>query len=130
MASGEKAQSLEMTEKPSAVLSNEPELAEALRNYVPQSAEEKKLVRKIDLFLMPMLWIMYILNYVDRTNIVGFSPTPTPTPMPQLPPADPYYRAMPKSQAWQQISSSMMTATPGSCPSSFSATSFARCLPT
>jgi len=69
MASGEKAQSLEMTEKPSAVLSNEPELAEALRNYVPQSAEEKKLVRKIDLFLMPMLWIMYILNYVDRTNI-------------------------------------------------------------
>ncbi|VUC30057.1 unnamed protein product [Clonostachys rosea] len=46
-----------------------PELAEALRNYVPGSPEEKKLVRKIDYFLMPMLWIMYILNYIDRTNI-------------------------------------------------------------
>ncbi|KAF1985931.1 phthalate transporter [Aulographum hederae CBS 113979] len=45
------------------------ELQQALRDYVPDSDEEKKLVRKIDLFLMPMLWIMYILNYVDRTNI-------------------------------------------------------------
>ncbi|KAK1996523.1 major facilitator superfamily transporter [Colletotrichum falcatum] len=45
------------------------ELAEALRNYVPGTQEEKQLVRKIDLFLMPILWIMYILNYVDRTNI-------------------------------------------------------------
>jgi hypothetical protein len=48
-----------------------PELAEALRNYVPGSPEEKQLLRKIDLFLMPMLWIMYILNYIDRTNIVS-----------------------------------------------------------
>lgn len=47
------------------------ELAEALRNYQPGSAAEKKLLRKIDLRLMPTLWIMYILNYVDRTNIVG-----------------------------------------------------------
>lgn len=45
------------------------ELEEALRNYVPGSPEEKKLLRKIDLRLMPILWIMYILNYVDRTNI-------------------------------------------------------------
>lgn len=45
------------------------QLAEALRNYVPGTALEKKLVKKIDFFLMPMLWIMYILNYVDRTNI-------------------------------------------------------------
>jgi len=49
------------------------ELAEAVRNYVPGTAEERKLVRKIDLFLMPTLWIMYILNYVDRTNIVSQS---------------------------------------------------------
>lgn len=47
------------------------ELAEALRNFVPGTAEEKKLVRKIDFYLMPMLWLMYILNYVDRTNIVS-----------------------------------------------------------
>lgn len=47
------------------------ELSDALSSYTPGSPEEKKLVKKIDLFLMPILWIMYILNYVDRTNIVG-----------------------------------------------------------
>lgn len=38
--------------------------AAQLANYVPDTEEEKKLVRKIDLFLMPILWIMYILNYI------------------------------------------------------------------
>lgn len=47
------------------------QLQQALRNYVPDTDAEKKLRRKIDLHLMPILWIMYILNYVDRTNIVG-----------------------------------------------------------
>lgn len=47
------------------------ELQQALRNYVPETEAEKKLRRKIDLHLMPMLWIMYVLNYIDRTNIVG-----------------------------------------------------------
>ncbi|KAI9041318.1 MFS general substrate transporter [Aspergillus affinis] len=31
--------------------------------------EEKALVRKIDLYLLPMIWIMYLLSYMDRTNI-------------------------------------------------------------
>ncbi|CAG8256862.1 unnamed protein product [Penicillium salamii] len=31
--------------------------------------EEKALVRKIDLTLLPMIWIMYLLSYMDRTNI-------------------------------------------------------------
>ncbi|KAH7150228.1 putative vitamin H transporter [Dactylonectria estremocensis] len=66
----DRKESVEMKEDPKgdATLQNN-ELAEALRNYVPGTAEEKKLVRKIDCFLMPILWIMYILNYVDRTNI-------------------------------------------------------------
>jgi hypothetical protein len=51
----------------------EAELQEALRNYVPNTEAEKKLRRKIDLHLIPVLWIMYILNYVDRTNIVSHS---------------------------------------------------------
>lgn len=38
--------------------------AAQLANYVPDTEEEKKLVRRIDLFLMPILWIMYILNYI------------------------------------------------------------------
>jgi hypothetical protein len=31
--------------------------------------EEKKLVRKVDLLLMPTIWLMYLLSYMDRTNI-------------------------------------------------------------
>jgi MFS family permease len=34
-----------------------------------KSPEEKKLVRKIDLFLMPTIWVLYLLSYMDRTNI-------------------------------------------------------------
>ena len=30
--------------------------------------EEAALVRKIDLFLMPMLWLMYLFSYADRTK--------------------------------------------------------------
>lgn len=33
--------------------------------YVPNTEEERKLVRKIDIRLIPMLWVMYILNYVS-----------------------------------------------------------------
>ncbi|KAK2050127.1 major facilitator superfamily transporter [Colletotrichum somersetense] len=67
----DRKQSLEMKEdKHAPVVSGaDAELAEALRNYVPGTREERQLVKKIDLFLMPILWIMYILNYVDRTNI-------------------------------------------------------------
>lgn len=36
--------------------------------YVPGTDAEKKLVRKIDLFLLPMMWIMYLLSYMDRTK--------------------------------------------------------------
>ncbi|KAG6361410.1 hypothetical protein INS49_009637 [Diaporthe citri] len=37
--------------------------------YVPDTAEERKLVRKIDLYLLPAIWGMYLLSYMDRTNI-------------------------------------------------------------
>jgi hypothetical protein len=32
--------------------------------------EEAKLVRKIDLFLLPTIWLMYLLSYMDRTKYV------------------------------------------------------------
>ncbi|KAH7158216.1 major facilitator superfamily domain-containing protein [Dactylonectria estremocensis] len=41
----------------------------ALADYVPGTDEEKALVRKIDLFLLPTIWLMYLLSYMDRTNI-------------------------------------------------------------
>ncbi|KAJ9640865.1 hypothetical protein H2204_003154 [Knufia peltigerae] len=37
--------------------------------YVEGTEEEKKLVRKIDMHLIPILWAMYVFNYLDRTNI-------------------------------------------------------------
>jgi hypothetical protein len=44
---------------------------ERLRNYVPDTAEEKRLVRKVDMFMVPTLWFMCVLAYVDRNNIVS-----------------------------------------------------------
>ncbi|RJE25139.1 Major Facilitator Superfamily [Aspergillus sclerotialis] len=34
-----------------------------------ERAEEKALVRKVDLFLLPSIWLMYLFSYADRTNI-------------------------------------------------------------
>lgn len=62
----------EATARKLGVTREDVELQQALRDYVPGSDAEKRLLRKIDLRLMPILWIMYILNYVDRTNIVYF----------------------------------------------------------
>ena len=36
-----------------------------------RALQEKKLVRKIDLRLMPMVILMYIMNYLDRNNIAS-----------------------------------------------------------
>jgi hypothetical protein len=33
--------------------------------YVPDTPEERALVRKIDIHILPMLWVMYIMNYVS-----------------------------------------------------------------
>ncbi|CAK7231689.1 hypothetical protein SBRCBS47491_008016 [Sporothrix bragantina] len=41
----------------------------ATNGYVPDTDEEKRLVRKIDLYLLPSIWLMYLLSYMDRTNI-------------------------------------------------------------
>ena len=32
-------------------------------------AVEKRLVRKLDMSLMPVVWILYFFNYMDRNNI-------------------------------------------------------------
>lgn len=50
----------------------------ALRNYVPGSKEEKRLVRKLDLWMIPMLWWMCVLCYLDRNNIVSSVPFSSP----------------------------------------------------
>jgi hypothetical protein len=30
---------------------------------------EKKIVRKLDIWMLPQLWILYMFNYLNRTNI-------------------------------------------------------------
>jgi sugar phosphate permease len=37
--------------------------------YVPGSAEEKKLLRKMDLRIVPTIWVLYTLSYLNRANI-------------------------------------------------------------
>ncbi|KAL6408708.1 major facilitator superfamily transporter [Ilyonectria robusta] len=32
-------------------------------------AAERRVVRKLDMTLMPMVWILYMFNYLDRNNI-------------------------------------------------------------
>ncbi|KAI5816104.1 putative MFS transporter [Pyronema omphalodes] len=48
-------------------------LPESLRHLSPEERArlEKALIRKIDLRIMPMLVLMYILNYLDRNNIAA-----------------------------------------------------------
>jgi len=33
------------------------------------NAVEKSLVRKLDMTLMPTVWLLYLFNYLDRNNI-------------------------------------------------------------
>lgn len=55
-----------------AVLSDHDlDLENALQNFVPDTDAEKRLVRKLDAYMMPTLWVMYILAYLDRQNIVS-----------------------------------------------------------
>jgi len=50
------------------------EMKEDNLEYIEQApdtdlvAEERALVRKIDLFLLPTIWLMYLLSYMDRTK--------------------------------------------------------------
>lgn len=32
------------------------------------AARERKLLRKIDLYILPCMWFMYLLSYMDRTK--------------------------------------------------------------
>jgi hypothetical protein len=49
------------------------EAPELIRNLSPEERKylERRLVRKIDLRLMPTIIIMYIMNYLDRNNIAS-----------------------------------------------------------
>ena len=42
--------------------------------YVEGTPEEAAMLRKIDLHVLPMLWLMYIFNYIDRTSEYVYAP--------------------------------------------------------
>lgn len=50
-----------------AQIENSKSTADAVDDYVPDTEEERLLVRKIDLFLLPAIWGMYLLSYMVRT---------------------------------------------------------------
>ncbi|KAL5342924.1 major facilitator superfamily domain-containing protein [Aspergillus crustosus] len=54
---------------PSPVDDLSTDLEEAVASYVPDTDAEKRLVRKVDLYMMPTLWLMCVMAYVDRNNI-------------------------------------------------------------
>lgn len=43
---------------------------DALDEYFPGTVAEKKLLRKVDLIMVPSLWFMCVMAYLDRNNIV------------------------------------------------------------
>lgn len=57
MADHDKPQA-QLQEKETAISIEREEYERALAAYQPDTEAEKKLVRKIDLFLLPMLWVM------------------------------------------------------------------------
>lgn len=42
---------------------------EVIRSDPEWQAKEKALVRRLDITFMPLLWILYFHNYLDRNNI-------------------------------------------------------------
>lgn len=52
-------------------VADDEELTIALANYVPDTVEERHLVRNIDFTLLPCLCWMYVLACLDRGNIVS-----------------------------------------------------------
>lgn len=41
------------------------------QSIVQSPVDERTLVKKIDLFLLPTIWLMYLLSYIDRTKSVS-----------------------------------------------------------
>lgn len=55
------------------VKDEDPDFCKAGGQSLPQDeqwhAAEKRLTRKLDFTLVPLLWVLYLFNYLDRTNI-------------------------------------------------------------
>jgi len=54
----------------------DPNAVAFIADYVPGSPEEKAFVRKIDKRILPTIWALYVLSYLDRANIGRVSHSP------------------------------------------------------
>ncbi|KAJ6618005.1 major facilitator superfamily domain-containing protein [Mycena sp. CBHHK59/15] len=45
------------------------EFSHAMSKYQPDSEAERKLVRRIDMRIVPTVWLLYVMSYLDRANI-------------------------------------------------------------
>jgi hypothetical protein len=61
------AQSLDVTDIDSKDM-NDAKHVEVLEGITWTPEEEKALVRKIDTYMLPTIWLMYLLSYMDRTK--------------------------------------------------------------
>jgi hypothetical protein len=63
--------SVEHVDRSEGTLHNEKGVALADSDIIDEEyrAREKKLVRKLDMTLMPIIFILYLFNYLDRNNI-------------------------------------------------------------
>ncbi|THU87407.1 MFS general substrate transporter [Dendrothele bispora CBS 962.96] len=61
--------STQIPKGPQAVQEWREDFANALDTYAPGSERERVLVRKIDWRIVPTIWILYTLSYLDRANI-------------------------------------------------------------
>lgn len=57
-------------EQAKEISSHEVENVAAIETVLFTDEEEKALLRKIDLTLLPTIWVMYLLSYLDRTKWV------------------------------------------------------------
>ena len=42
-----------------------------IERTTPDKDEEKRLLRKLDMRIIPILWLIYMLAFLDRTNVCG-----------------------------------------------------------
>lgn len=62
--------SVEKTQLEHLEIEHEDTLSSFGSPYSPESkAAEKCIVRKLDTTLLPMVWVLYMFNYLDRNNI-------------------------------------------------------------
>lgn len=58
-----------LNDEPEAMGQKEGSIVEEQLNDPAYQAREKWMVRKLDITLMPIIFILYMFNYLDRNNI-------------------------------------------------------------